>query len=110
MMKQHRLSYFLTTAFLAGAVGCQPDDSTPMGPEAASEAVAPDLAAASNGWVARKDMPGGTRTSVATAAINQGGKWVMYVIGGQNGSGVNLGRVQAYHVATNTWTWHPDLP
>ena len=55
-------------------------------------------------------MPGGTRSSVATAAVNQGGQWVMYVIGGRTSSGASLSRVQAYHVATNTWTCHPGLP
>jgi len=111
MMKQSRLPYLLSTALLTAAFGCQPDDSTPMGPEAVSDAVAtPELAAAAAGWVARKDMPSGSRTSVATAAVTEGGKWVLYVIGGKTSSGASLGRVQAYHVATNTWIWHPDLP
>jgi N-acetylneuraminic acid mutarotase len=111
MMKQSRLPYLLSTALLAAAFGCQPDDSTPMGPEATVDAVAtPELAAAATGWVARKDMPSGTRTSVATAAVTQNGNSVLYVIGGENTSHHALGRVQAYHVATNSWTWHPDLP
>jgi N-acetylneuraminic acid mutarotase len=55
-------------------------------------------------------MPSGTRTSVATAAVTQNGSSVLYVIGGKNATGHSLGRVQAYHEATNTWTWHPDLP
>jgi len=111
MMKQHKLSCLLTTAFLAAAFGCQPDDSTPMGPEAVSEAVdPPDLAVTATSWVARKDMPSGTRISVATAAVTQNGSSVMYVIGGENTAHHALGRVQAYHVATNSWTWHPDLP
>jgi N-acetylneuraminic acid mutarotase len=111
MMKQSRLPYLLSTALLTAAFGCQPDDSTPMDPEAVSDAVAtPELAAAAAGWVARKDMPSGTRTSVATAAVTQNGSSVLYVIGGENTGHHALGRVQAYHVATNTWTWHPDLP
>jgi len=111
MMKQSKVPCLLTAVFLAAAFGCQPDHSTPMGPEAVSDAVdPPDLATAATGWVARKDMPSGTRYSVATAAVNQGGQWVMYVIGGRTASGSSLGRVQAYHVATNTWTWHPNLP
>jgi N-acetylneuraminic acid mutarotase len=111
MMKQSRLPYLLSTALLTAAFGCQPDDSTPMDPEAVSDAVAtPELAAAAAGWVARKDMPSGTRTSVATAAVTQNGSSVLYVIGGENTGHHALGRVQAYHVATNSWTWHPDLP
>jgi N-acetylneuraminic acid mutarotase len=110
-MKQSRLPYLLTTAFLAAAFGCQPDDSTPLGPEAVPEASdTPELAVAASGWVVRRDMPGGTRSSVATAAVNQGGQYVMYVIGGKTASGASLSRVQAYHVATNTWTYHPNLP
>jgi N-acetylneuraminic acid mutarotase len=111
MMKPSRLPYLLTTAFLAAVVGCQSDDSTPLGPQAVSETVdTPEFATAATGYVVRKDMPGGTRAAVATAAVNRGGQWVMYVIGGRTTSGASLGRVQAYHVATNTWTWHPDLP
>jgi len=50
MMPQYKIPYFLTTALLAAALGCQPDDSTPMGPEAVSDAVAtPELAAAAAG-------------------------------------------------------------
>ncbi|MFL5449868.1 MAG: Kelch repeat-containing protein [Gemmatimonadales bacterium] len=111
MMKQSKLHYFVTTAFLAAAFGCQADDSSPMGPELAADAVdTPELAAAATGYVARKDMPSGTRTSVATAAVTQNGTSVLYVIGGENTGHHALGRVQAYHVATNSWTWHPDLP
>jgi N-acetylneuraminic acid mutarotase len=111
-MTRNQLPYFLTTALLAAALGCQPDDSSPTGPSVADapEAAAPDLAVATTGWVTRADMPGGARTSVATAAVTQNGSSVLYVIGGKNGSGSSLGRVQAYHAATNTWTWHPDLP
>ncbi len=111
MMKQYRLPYLLITAFLAAALGCQPDDSTPMGPETTADGLdTPEFAAAATGYVARRDMPSGTRYSVATAAVNRGGQWVMYVIGGKTASGASLGRVQAYHVATNTWSWHPNLP
>src|SRR3954452_4434693 len=100
MMKQHKLSWLLTTAFLAAAFGCQPDDSSPMGPEAVSDAVdTPELAAAAaTGWVARRDVPSGTRYSVATAAVTQNGSSVLYVIGGENTGHHALGRVQAYHV------------
>jgi N-acetylneuraminic acid mutarotase len=110
IMKQYSLPYLLTTAFLAAAFGCQPDDSTPLGPAVSDAVETPELDAAATGWVARKDMPSGTRYSAATAAVTQNGSSVLYVIGGRNTSDASLGRVQAYHVATNTWTWHPDLP
>src|SRR4051812_34373734 len=112
MTTQHKLPYFLTTAFLAAALGCQPDDSSPTGPSVsnAPEVESPDLAVAAAGWVVRRDMPGGTRFSVATAAVTQNGNSVLYVIGGRTSSRASLSRGQAYHLPTNPWTYHPTLP
>jgi N-acetylneuraminic acid mutarotase len=72
---------------------------------------APDLAVAAAGtWTTRRDMPSIERTSVAAAAVNQGGQSVLYVIGGRTSTGASLGKLQAYHVARNRWTYHPDMP
>ena len=64
-MKHSRLPYLVTTAFLAAAFGCQPDDNTPLGPEAVSDASdTPDLAEAATGWVVRRDMPGPPKEAI----------------------------------------------
>src|SRR5215217_8254163 len=108
---QHRRTGFLASTLLVASLGCQPVDSMPTGPAAVADGVdTPDLAAATTGWIARRDMPSGTRTAVAAAAVTRNGNSVLYVIGGVTATNHALGRVQAYHVATNSWTWHPDLP
>src|SRR4051812_7612380 len=112
MTTQHKLPYFLTTAFLAAALGCQPDDSSPTGPSVsnAPEVESPDLAVAAAGWVVRRDMPGGTRYSVATAAVTQNGNSVLYVIGGGASSRASLSRGPAHHPPPHTSNYYPQPP
>jgi N-acetylneuraminic acid mutarotase len=116
MTNKYRLTQFFTLTLLAAAFGCQPDDSTPTGPDLSSDPAAssategPDLAVTAARWIARRDMPSSTRTDVAAAAVTKNGSSVLYVIGGETTAHHALGRVQAYHVATNSWTWHPDVP
>jgi N-acetylneuraminic acid mutarotase len=62
--------------------------------------------AASNAWTTLAGMPGGARDSVA-AATGPDGR--IYAIGGFDGSN-HLDRVEAYDVATNTWSTEAPLP
>ena len=51
------------------------------------------------------------RWGLAVADVpNAAGQSILYAIGGQTATGTPLGRVQAYNVATNTWTWKASLP
>src|ERR1700722_10261996 len=62
--------------------------------------------AATNAWTTLAGMPGGARDSVA-AATGPDGR--IYAIGGFDGSN-HLDRVEAYDVATNTWSTEAPLP
>ena len=64
------------------------------------------MLAASNAWTTVAPMPGGARDSLA-AATGPDGR--IYAIGGFDGSN-HLDRVEAYDVATNTWSTEAPLP
>jgi N-acetylneuraminic acid mutarotase len=77
----------------------------------------PAFAVASNSWITRADLPSTERYWMATAAVNNAvGQSVLYVIGGKTSasdaesSGGSLSKVQAYNVATNTWSFKASLP
>jgi N-acetylneuraminic acid mutarotase len=92
----------LSVALLA-ALGCGEDAQSPTDPTVAPEA-APEFAIGSNTWLKRADMPG-ARSGFAVASLeNAAGQTVVYVIGGRAPDGTPLSRVQAYNVATNTWS------
>jgi N-acetylneuraminic acid mutarotase len=65
---------------------------------------APEFAIASNTWLKRADMPGARRSFAVTSLQNTSGQSVVYVIGGIGPDNRPLSRVQAYNVATNTWS------
>lgn len=71
-------------------------------------------AAVSNTWITRANMPSTERwagTVAAAAVPNSAGQWVVYIIGGRSlASGATLGKVQAYNVATNTWSYKASAP
>jgi Kelch motif len=70
-----------------------------------------ELAVASNSWVGRANMPSIERVGLATAVVpNASGQSILYAIGGRAITGGSLGKVQAYNVATNTWTNKASLP
>jgi N-acetylneuraminic acid mutarotase len=84
-------------------------DADELGPALTANSAA--LAAAANSWTTRADLPSTERRNPATAVVqNSSGQSVMYVIGGTTLSGASLGKVQAYNVATNTWTYKASLP
>jgi N-acetylneuraminic acid mutarotase len=52
-----------------------------------------------------------TRQFLATAMVpNAAGESILYAMGGKEPDGSILGRVLAYNVATNKWTWKADMP
>ena len=81
----------------------QPAEPTPSGTE---------LAAASNSWITRANLPT-PRHSLALATVtNAAGQSVVYAIGGATDVYpiTVLRKVTAYNVATNTWTDRRPLP
>jgi N-acetylneuraminic acid mutarotase len=109
----------LGTVALVTALDCRqdaespslPEDSPATGPSSAS-LTAGDLAlaATTDTWLTRANMPT-PRSFLATAVVpNASGKSVLYAIGGVAGSSTLLGKVQAYDVATNTWSVRASLP
>ncbi len=109
-------SCFTAAALLLLALGCNDADSpTEPGitssPEVTSSQDAdPQFAVASNTWTFRRDMPG-ERFGIATATVpNAAGQSILYAIGGSSATGGSLSRVQAYNVATNTWSYKAPLP
>jgi N-acetylneuraminic acid mutarotase len=110
---KHLLGFTLGTLALVacGDSATQPGTSDPV-----SSAV-PLSAAASDSWIVRADMPGTERFWMTTATVtNSAGESILYVIGGKTAesdcecNGGSLSNVQAYNVATNTWTWRAPLP
>ena len=68
------------------------------------------LAATSNSWITRADLPSTERSGLASAVVaNAAGQSILYAIGGRNAIG-SLSKVQAYNAATNTWTYRASLP
>ena len=93
------------TAFSMGA--CADETTAPSTPPTVA---GPELAIAHNTWLAQRDMPY-ERWDLAVADVpNAAGQSVLYAIGGRTATNSALGRVQAYNVATNTWTWKASVP
>jgi N-acetylneuraminic acid mutarotase len=103
--KHFSLCYAATLLVL----GCARED-TPTGPGRGEEIAAPSLAIAANTWITRADMSPERSGSATASVTNAAGQSIIYVIGGASINGGSLSRVQAYNVATNTWTYRASLP
>jgi N-acetylneuraminic acid mutarotase len=104
-----RSHYLLPAAILAVLAACS-DTTTEPETLAPATASAPDFAVASNSWSTRADMPT-ERLGLATAVVpNSAGQSILYAIGGTTLTGGSLSKVQAYNVATNSWTTKAPLP
>jgi N-acetylneuraminic acid mutarotase len=82
-------------------------EQTPTAPDASGNqaAAAPSLALASNTWIAKAPIPGDRLHGLsAGVAPNSAGRSIVYVFGGNDGGPGTTFPVQAYDVATNTWT------
>jgi hypothetical protein len=74
-------------------------------------ATTPELAVASNTWIARAHMPTNRSELVAATLTNAAGQSEVYAIGGFHlGYGDLMSQVTVYNVATNTWTFRRPLP
>jgi hypothetical protein len=93
------LSGGLALAMLA----CTSEPTGPDTPEDSSPAV-PSLALASNTWTLKAPMPGYWSGVSAGVAPDPAGRSVVYAFGGQDDQGGTYWPIQAYDVATNTWT------
>jgi len=65
---------------------------------------APSFSVASNSWTLKAAPHIGVFASSAGAAPNAAGEWFVYKFGGRDGEGGTNWPVEAYNVATNTWT------
>jgi N-acetylneuraminic acid mutarotase len=71
----------------------------------------PSLAAAAAGsWITRAEVPQQRSGFASTALTDASGHSVVYVIGGKNSDGFVPPTVQAYNVATNSWSTKAPLP
>jgi N-acetylneuraminic acid mutarotase len=112
LTRQIGVALVLAPALLFATIGCREDAESPTAP--LSE---PTLTVTSNTWLKRAEMWGIVRYWMATATVpNSAGQSILYVIGGKTesgdseGYGGSLSKVQAYNVATNTWTYPAPLP
>jgi N-acetylneuraminic acid mutarotase len=105
------LTLRLTLAVL-GLPACG-DTPTANQPEttAALPPVAPAFALAPNSWTPRTPVPdAGPRDGLAAGVVpNSAGEPILYVFGGNSGE-VQWDDVQAYNLATNTWTMKGKFP
>jgi len=85
-------------------------------PNTAPNTAVPQLAATSNTWLTRHDMPLELYEQVTAVVPNAAGQSILYAIGGgkadspYNGAPVTMGTVLAYNVATDRWSWKRDMP
>jgi N-acetylneuraminic acid mutarotase len=105
----HRLVRSVAPALTALALASCGDSASE--PERAEKALpTAEFAVASNSWIQRTDMPS-DRFNLATAVVtNALGQSILYAIGGSTPTGGSLSKVQAYNVATNSWTTKAPLP
>lgn len=109
-----RIPLALTLALGAFALVSCRDDTTPTEPQVHEESPAPsDLAFAINNWTTKADMPT-PRWMLTAGVVNTSSGSVVYAIGGlsdeDSRSRHSLTTVEAYSVATNTWTTKAALP
>jgi len=103
------LSSFALAACTEDATG--PSATPAANPPAPASAVAAASAPAPNTWIPRAPDPVERVEAVAATVSNAAGQSILYVIGGWiRGRGEGLTLVEAYNVATNTWSRKHDLP
>jgi N-acetylneuraminic acid mutarotase len=102
MARSPRLNLVLSLSLLSLAA-CD-EGVTPTQP-GTLDAQSVSLLAPSNTWVAKRQLPT-ARFHARAATLNN----IIYVVGGTNRTLVHLRRVDAYDVATNTWSVRHELP
>jgi N-acetylneuraminic acid mutarotase len=105
-----QLSGFLAASLVIITAACQDSPTEPQqSVEPGGELAAPAFAVASNSWLTRANMPINRLNATAASLTNAQKQTIIYVFGGRrvrdDGSlGVQLSTVQAYNVATNSWS------
>lgn len=94
---------------LLATLGCRDDSRSPTDPGTAPETT-PQFAVGSNTWVIRADMPSDRNDFAVATVPNASGQSILYVMGGHRTGGGGVSQVNAYNVATNTWTWKAQMP
>jgi N-acetylneuraminic acid mutarotase len=86
------------------------DDSTQPNP-VGEQLAEPELALVTNTWRTRRDMPFEVWYTTSAMVRNAADQSILYVVGGAGSPyGFSVDRVQAYNVATNTWSQKARLP
>jgi len=102
-----RLISLLSATMALGMVACTSEE-TPTQPETAGDQsiTTSSIALASNSWTAKAPLPDGPFGVSAGMAVNSAGQSIVYTFGGQlpDSPGPGPAGVEAYNVATNTWT------
>jgi N-acetylneuraminic acid mutarotase len=116
-----QLATYLTAGLMTITLGCQPEVNGPTGPESTlndlaspdSQAVTLDpqsasLLSAGNVWTTRRSGLPPARMELVAGTING----VIYVVGGDTGVDPDraVKNVDAYNVASNTWSHRQQLP
>jgi N-acetylneuraminic acid mutarotase len=103
--------YALTVAASLGAVACGEGPTQPDSAGSPAVASVPS-AVASETWVRGANIPGPRHRWFASAGVpNAGGQSILYAIGGCEEEYTQpIAKVQAYNVATDTWTRKQSLP
>jgi N-acetylneuraminic acid mutarotase len=111
-MTEHLLRLLAVAVIAMGFAACSNDTTAPEEPiSAALPETAVAAAAAASSWTARADMPSTERWGLATVTVtNAAGQSVVYAIGGATSTRASLGKVMAYNVATNSWSYKASLP
>ena len=98
-----RLSLSLALTLPVAALAACGDDTTQPSPPGNQAPVTPSFAIGSNTWIPKAPLPVGP-TGVATGMVyDAAGNSVVYAIGGRI-EGFSTFGIQAYSLATNTWT------
>jgi N-acetylneuraminic acid mutarotase len=91
---------------VAAVAACEePTYTGPTVTESAAPKFATATALASNTWAVKASIPLARRSAVAGIINN-----VIYVVGGFDAAGTPTTTVQAYNIATNTWSSRAPLP
>jgi N-acetylneuraminic acid mutarotase len=107
-MKHLPLGYTLLGLAVLALASCA-DETT--APSTTPTVAGPELAVAHNTWLTRRDLPFEVRWPAVAVVPNSAGQSILYVIGGgQPPYDFSADRVQAYNVATNTWSQKARLP
>jgi N-acetylneuraminic acid mutarotase len=103
-----RTPLYLSLALSGLILAACGENTTPAEPETGENQsmTASLLAAASNSWTTKATLPGPTELYGYDVGVipNSAGQSIVYALGGTDGEGGSGFPVQAYNVATNTWT------